>query len=182
MVLDKALSRIQSQINEVVPTLELFVEENIQPAVKDCEHLQRLLVKLQEDLAVYTYHKREKELSPNFNLHARVSEVNVNVKKNLVDANEEKNSAGDRDMPEVKIETEKVIPPMAVAINDKFRFINELFKQNGGEYNVAMEQLNSLHSWSEAEIYLNSLKMIYNWKDNSELVNHLYSITKKRFL
>ena len=76
MILDKTLARIQSQINELVPALEMFVDESVQPTVRECESMQHMLVKLQENLAVYTFHKKEKELSPNFNLHAKVSSQN----------------------------------------------------------------------------------------------------------
>jgi hypothetical protein len=180
MVLEKTLNRIHEQINKLAPTLELFVEESVQPTVQDCESLQRQLVVLQETLAVFTFHLKEKDLSPNFNLHSKVSEINVMMEEKaeqLVETTitEEKSDASVS--PEVKI-----LSAISVGMNDKFRIINELFKQNGGEYNVAMEQLNSLNNWNEAEIYLNSLKMIYYWSDNSDVTILFYNLTKKRFM
>ncbi len=68
-----------------------------------------------------------------------------------------------------------------IGLNDKFRFINELFKQNTSEYNIAFEQLNALKTWDESELYLNSLKELYLWKENSDNVKYFYSIAKKRF-
>ena len=47
---DKILLRIQLHINELTPTLELFVDTNIQPSVQDCENLQKQLSSLQENL------------------------------------------------------------------------------------------------------------------------------------
>jgi hypothetical protein len=183
MALDKILSRMHEQINELAPTLELFVEESIQPSVADCNDLQQKLANLQESLAVYKHQKQEKELSPSFNIHAKVSE-----KKIPEDGSFKKETPGVKsepvkqaDLHRTESSTPKVYPPMTIGINDKFRFINELFKQNNGEYNIAIEQLNALNSWHEAELYLNSLKMIYNWKDNSEIVVFLYSQAKKRF-
>jgi hypothetical protein len=180
MVLEKALNRIHEQINKLAPTLELFVEESVQPTVQDCEGLQRQLVLLQETLAVFTFHLKEKDLSANFNLHSKVSEINV--------AKEEKvELVVETVIAEEKIDTStsseaKILSAISVGMNDKFRIINELFKGNGGEYNVAMEQLNSLNNWNEAEIYLNSLKMIYHWTDNSDVTILLYNLTKKRFM
>ena len=53
MSLEKVLHKIQSQINDLTPNLELFVDETIQPTVDTCEKLQQQLVQLQENLAVY---------------------------------------------------------------------------------------------------------------------------------
>ncbi|MGZ4089816.1 MAG: hypothetical protein ACXVNO_03795 [Bacteroidia bacterium] len=76
---------------------------------------------------------------------------------------------------------EKNLPPLTFGINDKFRFINELFKQNNSEYNIAIEQLASLGTWAEAELYLRSLKGLYDWKDNADVVVYFYSLVKKRY-
>jgi len=178
MILDKTLSRIQSQINELAPALEMFVDESVQPTAKECESLQYMLVKLQENLAVYTFHKKEKELSPNFNLHAKVSSQNKTevieekAPEPVVEIKEE--------VKDVSVES-KILSAMSVGVNDKFRIINELFKQNGGEYNIVVEQINSLPTWNEAELYLNSLKSIYHWNDTSEVTLLFYSLAKKRF-
>ena len=179
MAIDKILGKIHQHINELTPSLELFVDESIQPSVADCEALQEKFAELLECVAVYKHYKAERELSPSFNIHARVSEKKVReAEKKQVDdaALPESTPAG-----QAHEHVTKTYPAMSVAINDKFRFINELFKQSTGEYNIAIEQINSLHAWQDAELYLNSLKMIYNWKDNSEIVQHLYSLVKKRF-
>ncbi|MBK9285165.1 MAG: hypothetical protein IPM51_12765 [Sphingobacteriaceae bacterium] len=173
MILERTLNRIQAQINDLAPTLELFVEEKIQPTVHECETLQKLLVKLQEDLAVYTYHKREKDISPSFNIHAKVSKQ------------EDASMPTKQAEPEVKNEgsvESKIVAAMSIGVNDKFRIINELFKQNSAEYNIAVEQIGSLVNWTETELYLNSLKSIYGWKDNSEVMILFYNLAKKRFL
>lgn len=75
----------------------------------------------------------------------------------------------------------KEIPKMAININDKFRMINELFKTNANEYNIAIEQLNSVGSITEANNYLRGLKDIYNWDDENEMVKKLTSLAQKRF-
>jgi hypothetical protein len=190
MSLDKILGKMQVQIEELAPTLELFIEDSIQPSVSDCDNLQAQLIKLQENIAIYKYYKQERELSPSFNIHSKVSEKNITVEPKSDDGLSKKESGHNNqeekksDIKETKNEkpVTKNYTPVAIGINDKFRFINELFKQNAPEYNIAIEQLNVLHSWNEAEVYLNSLKNIYNWKDNSEVVHLLYSMVKKRFM
>ena len=44
-----------------------------------------------------------------------------------------------------------------------------------------MEQLQNLKTWHESEIYLNSLKNVYNWRENSEVVKYFYGLVKKSF-
>jgi hypothetical protein len=67
------------------------------------------------------------------------------------------------------------------SINDRFRVINELFAQSQQEFQAALQQLNSIYTLDEALFYLNSLKQIYNWKDDNQLVKTLYSLANKRF-
>lgn len=194
MSLEKVLHKIQSQINDLTPTLELFVDETIQPTVDTCEKLQQQLVQLQENLSVYKYNKINKEISPSFSIHAKVSEKELpkekveEIKNDIkITINEEKPEIVQPKIePKAEVKTEevsdaKIILPMLIGINDKFRFINELFKQNSSEYSIAVEQVNALKSWRDTEIYLNSLKTLYEWKDNNEVANLFFSIAKKRF-
>ncbi|MDP1799721.1 MAG: hypothetical protein Q8L81_00105 [Bacteroidota bacterium] len=187
MSLEKVLHKIQSQINDLAPTLELFIDETIQPSVKSCEKLQQQLNLIQENLAVYKYNKANKEISPSFSIHAKVSEKELPKEKIEELAKEIKviihEERPDLVIPAVKTEeeTQKNLTDIAVGINDKFRFINELFKQNNSEYNIAIEQLNALKTWRDTEIYLNSLKALYEWKDNSEVASYFFSLIKKRF-
>jgi len=86
--------------------------------------------------------------------------------------------------PEVVIKpTEhKTLPKLSISINDKFRFINDLFAGNANEYNIAIEQLNTVDTPDEAGAYLKGLKSIYNWDEENEQVKRLFSLTEKRFL
>ncbi|WP_317898711.1 hypothetical protein [Aurantibacillus circumpalustris] len=199
---DKLLSRIQLQINELAPALELFVDETIQPSVQDCENLQRLLGGIQENLAVYKYNKQNKELSPSFNIHARLSEKEgleekkAETQEATKPQKEEKTEALATKTYHVSSEIHPTEAPikqnaqtelakpratLSVGINDKFRFMNELFSQNSTEYNIAIEQINNVTSWNEAEIYLNSLKNVYEWDEKNEAVIYFFSVVKKCF-
>lgn len=191
MASDKILQKIQVQINELAPTLELFVDDTVQPSVEDCETLQKQISILQETLAVYKYHKQSKEISPSFNIHAKLSEKTVIEEKKAeivqeiketVKLEKEEKVEIKKTAPEVKeVEIQKPRRALVIGLNDKFRFINELFSQNAAEYNIALEQLNNLVSWHETEIYLNSLKNVYGWRDNTDAIKYFYSLAKKRF-
>ncbi len=186
MSLEKVLQKIHGEIKDLAPTLELFLDETVQPSVKDCETLQHLLVSLQENVAIYKYNKQNKELSPSFNIHAKVSQKEEEV-KTVIQITEPEPPVVEppKEKPQAEENTQaaarKKYPNLAINLNDKFRFINELFAQNSSEYHIAMEQLNNLKNWSDTEIYLNSLKSLYEWQNNSEVVKHFYSLVKKRF-
>lgn len=85
-----------------------------------------------------------------------------------------------RHTPEVVVKKE--YPKVSININDKFRFINELFKSNTNEYNIAIEQINAVNSLDEANTYLKGLKGIYQWDEENEMVKKLTTLTQKRFV
>lgn len=55
-----------------------------------------------------------------------------------------------------------------IGVNEKFRFINELFSGNSSEYNIALNQINSISSLDELTRYLANLKNIYQWPDSKQ--------------
>jgi hypothetical protein len=190
MPLTKVLQSIQTQISEIIPSLETFSDSRIQPGVHDCELLQKQLAELQENLAVYKFSQRDIDFSPSFKIHAMISEKEIPAEAPVQETRKESahtvTSNVDHEAPVNKPATPT--PPatqkhkgFVVNINDKFRFINELFSQNNSEYNIAFQQLSNLNSWNESEIYLNSLKNLYGWKENSEVVKYFYSTVRKRF-
>ena len=120
--------------------------------------------------------KLEVKEMPNVELLQPMSEVKPievvatpNVEKKSVEIVFEK--------PEIK-----TYPKLAINLNDKFRFINELFAGNTNEYNIAIEQLNNVDSMDEASAYIKGLKSIYNWDDNHEMVKNMNGLIQKRFL
>lgn len=192
---DKVLQKIQLQIKDLVPRLEVFVEHTIQPTSEESETLQKHLQALQENLVIYRYVKQNKELSPSFNLHARVSEVEVipPAQQPVAPSPEPDAPAPVAEPVMIKEELKEAIvesvtaevqtpsKPISVGINDKFRFINELFAQNASEYNIALEQLNTVKTWQDAEIYLNSLRNLYSWNESRDIVKLFFAVVKKRF-
>ncbi|HEX7415043.1 MAG TPA: hypothetical protein VF411_13445, partial [Bacteroidia bacterium] len=68
------------------------------------------------------------------------------------------------------------------SINDRFRIINELFAQSQTEFQAAWQQINAITTLEESVFYLDSLKQIYDWKKESDLVKTIYALANKRFL
>ena len=184
MALDKLLQKIKTQIGELSGTMENFVDETVQPSADDCEKLRHQMNDLLECLAVYKYEKHQNEISPNFKIHAKISEMSPVDEGSVVEQAREIVHTQMNPVAETvhtPAPKKQDAPPLQININDKFRFINELFSQNSSEYNIVLEQLGSLNSWNETEIYLASLKNVYGWKDNHEVVKHFYATVKRRF-
>ncbi len=70
----------------------------------------------------------------------------------------------------------------AIGINEKFLFINELFKGNMKEYNESILKLNEFKSLTEAESYLEELKGKHKWKDDLHAYLTLKDFVERKHL
>jgi hypothetical protein len=69
----------------------------------------------------------------------------------------------------------------SIGINEKFQFINELFEGNMKEYNVAVDQINSFSSHSEAESYISNLENVYKWQADNHIAEGFKELVERRF-
>ncbi len=70
---------------------------------------------------------------------------------------------------------------MAIGINDKFLFINELFKGDPTIYDEAIEKFNSFALPVDAENQMDVYRQQYDWADKSEAYHRLNKIVKSKF-
>lgn len=71
---------------------------------------------------------------------------------------------------------------VAIGLNERFRFINELFQGNQQEYLIAINQLNTVPDLQEAMIYFETLKNIYNWDTTDDCYQKLQELVQRRFV
>ena len=70
----------------------------------------------------------------------------------------------------------------AVGINDRFLFINELFRGDENMYERSIKTINSFHMYAEAEYWINrELKVKLAWNNEQEVVKHFDQLVKRRF-
>jgi hypothetical protein len=70
----------------------------------------------------------------------------------------------------------------AIGINDRFVFINELFRGDEPMYERSIKTINSFNIYPEAEYWMNrELKIKLGWDDTREIVKHFYQLVKRRF-
>lgn len=70
----------------------------------------------------------------------------------------------------------------AININDRYRFINELFKGDEVLYEKCIRTIQGFSIYPEASFWINKeLKPKLGWKEESEAVIHFESLVKRRF-
>lgn len=70
----------------------------------------------------------------------------------------------------------------AISINDRMRFINELFRGDETMYERSIKTINSFHIYAEAEFWIQrELKVKLGWDTSLELVKNFDQLVKRRF-
>ena len=70
----------------------------------------------------------------------------------------------------------------AIGVNDRFLFINELFRGDESMYERSIKTINGFSILPEAEYWIQrELKVKNGWNDTDELVRQFYQLVKRRF-
>ena len=70
----------------------------------------------------------------------------------------------------------------AIGINDRFHFVNELFRGDESMYERSIKTINNFNIYAEAEYWIHrELKVKLAWDDNRDIVKEFYHIVKRRF-
>lgn len=206
MPTDILLKQLNSSLSELKSVIDKF-EQHPSPSTQQAEELYSAIGNSNKLISAYLVLKEKKDVAPDLDLHIKLMAVPTpEEKKVVVDIEPDQElqpvepevqkvfeSQISNQIPDVKSNVfaepsvqvppqKKEYPKLAISINDKFRFINELFRTNANEYNIAIEQLNTVNTWEDAKAYLSGLKDIYIWDEEHEMVKKLHSLTQKRFV
>lgn len=201
MQTDILLKQLNSSLSDLKTAIDKF-EKHPAPSTDYARQLHAAIHDSNKLVSAYLVIKEHKDVSPELNLHVKLMNVPAEEQKSVI-IESIKESVMVEPTPAIPIEEAKPIeiikepfvekqeveiksdakdlPKITININDKFRFINELFAANANEYNIAIEQINTVNSMEELNNYLKGLKSIYEWKDDSDVVKNLYSLAQKRF-
>jgi hypothetical protein len=70
----------------------------------------------------------------------------------------------------------------AIGINDRFVFINELFRGDEAMYERSIKTINNFRIYQEAEYWMvRELKVKLAWDEEKEITRHFYQLVKRRF-
>ncbi|PSL26999.1 hypothetical protein [Chitinophaga ginsengisoli] len=114
-------------------------------------------------------------------VHKELKELNQMIAQNTTSLNDRlkqtQTELGDR-FNEIPVKDLR----QAIGINDKFQFIQELFRGDVDTYERSVKTINELHSLQEAEYWIErELKIRQGWVDDNRTVRQFYNLVKKRF-
>jgi hypothetical protein len=113
--------------------------------------------------------------------HSHMKEVNDTAAQQAESLND-KLRQGKTELMEVLKETPVKDLRKAIGINDRFLFINELFRGDEAMYERSIKTINSFNIYPEAEYWINrELKVKIGWNNNSVTVQHFDQLVKRRF-
>jgi hypothetical protein len=114
-------------------------------------------------------------------LHKELKELNQRVAQNTTSLNE-RFRQGQTELADRLGEMPVKDLRHAIGINDKFQFIQELFRGDVDTYERSIKTINEFSSLQEAEYWIErELKIRQGWEDDNRLVKQFYSIVRKRF-
>lgn len=208
MQTDILQKQLQTSLQELKTAIDKF-EKHPSPSTQYAEQLHTAIHQTNKLVSAFLVLKEHKDVSPDLNLHLKLMNVPTieekaaiiePIKEQVIEPVVVKQEV--KPIEEIKVPviekaieptvirihpgvtettTNKELPKIAININDKFRFINELFASNATEYNIAIEQINAVNTIHELNNYLNGLKSIYEWKEDNEVVKNLVALAQKRF-
>ena len=70
----------------------------------------------------------------------------------------------------------------AIGINDRYLFINELFRGDETMYERSLKTINGFTIFPEAQYWIQrELKVKLGWNERSETVDHFHQLVRRRF-
>jgi hypothetical protein len=171
---------------EILQVDEAEIEAELEEIKRNAENLQQISVQNkphiifepEEDIPTLTHQQTYKPL-PEKELLAK--EINETVATNHASINEKlkqsKIDLGDT-LTEVPVRDLR----KAFGVNDRFLFINELFRGDEVAYERSIKTINSFSIFAEAEYWIQrELKVKNGWDSSNEMVAQFFQLVKRRF-
>lgn len=109
-------------------------------------------------------------------------EKEVNDAAILAESLNDKLKQGKTELVEILKETPVKDLRKAIGINDRFLFINELFRGDEAMYERSIKTINSFNIYPEAEYWISrELKIKVGWSNDNPTVKHFDHLVKRRF-
>ena len=106
----------------------------------------------------------------------------VNDANLLAESLNDKLKQGKTELVEILKETPVKDLRKAIGINDRFLFINELFRGDEAMYERSIKTINSFNIYPEAEYWINrELKIKVGWSNDNATVQHFDQLVRRRF-
>jgi hypothetical protein len=175
----------EDRIIEVLQVDEAEIEAELEEIKRNAETLQQISVhnkpnivfEPDEDLPTLKHQQQkpepvEEQPAKEINESVSTSHTSINekLKQTKIDLGETLTEAPIRDLRK------------AIGVNDRFLFINELFRGDEAAYERSIKTINSFSIFAEAEYWIQrELKVKNGWDLNNGIVSHFFQLVKRRF-
>ncbi len=169
---------------EILQVDEAEIEAELEEIKKNAESIQQISVhnkphiifETEEDIPTLTHQKQPLPDPPktareiNESVAAEAPSLNDRLKQSKIDLGDTLTEVPIRDLRK------------AIGVNDRFLFINDLFRGDEAVYERSIKTINGFSIFPEAEYWIQrELKVKNGWDDNEELVKQFYQLVKRRF-
>jgi hypothetical protein len=169
------------------PTPQMQVVQDEEPPVKPQEH--RVKETLLVDEGTLSVVQKNGQLDMVFDpmteiptLSHQAREKEINDTGITAESLNDKLKQGKTELVEILKETPIKDLRKAVGINDRFLFINELFRGDETMYERSIKTINSFNIYAEAEYWISrELKLKLGWNNDNATVQHFDQLVKRRF-
>jgi hypothetical protein len=167
---------------EILQVDELELEAELEEIKRNADVMQKISAHSKPHLL---FEPHEDDLPPTLAQQAPIiqsKEINQTVhtvKESINDLLKEPKTELSEKLTEVPVKDLK----KAIGINDRFLYINELFRGDEAMYERSIKTINGFSIWPEAEYWIRrELKTKLGWSDSNETVKQFDQLVKRRFI
>ena len=175
----------QEKIIEILQIDEAEIEAELEEIKRNADVRQKVASQNKQHVMFGAHHDHDEEIptlihqnGASKNMVREINETAVAEKPSL----NEKLKESKTEVAEMLIDTPVKDIKKAIGVNDRFVFINELFRGDEVTYERSIKTINSFDIWPEAEYWIRrELKLKLSWQDNNDIVKQFDQVVKRRF-
>ncbi len=181
----KPVEKEEEKIVEVLQVDEAEIEAELEEIKRNAEAMQQISVHSKPHIVF----EPEEEIPTLVHQHeykpaakeTPAKEINEAIAGNQASVNE-KLKQSKIDLGETLTESPVRDLRKAIGVNDRYLFINELFRGDEVAYERSIKTINSFSIFAEAEYWIQrELKVKNGWDAGNEMVAQFYQLVKRRF-
>ena len=171
--------REEDKIIEVLKVDEKEIEEELEEIKRNAEAKNQMSINAKpvlmfdpiEDVPTLTHQTSAPVPQKNINeATARPESLNERLKQSKIELSDMLTEAPVRDLKK------------AIGVNDRFLFINELFRGDEAMYERSIKTINNFSIYPEAQYWIErELKVKIGWKESNPIVKQFDQLVKRRF-
>jgi hypothetical protein len=172
----------QEKIIELLVVDEAEIEAELEEIKRNAEERQKVTTHNKLPLMFEDDHEEE---IPTLRQQTVAKTIIREINETVVVEN---NSLNDRlkesktEVAEMLIDTPVKDIKKAIGVNDRFVFINELFRGDEVMYERSIKTINAFDIWPEAEYWIRrELKLKLSWQESDQIVKQFDQVVKRRF-